>query len=544
VTDFGLAKQLTRENAPTLTGSGYLLGTPAYVSPEQAQGAKDVDRRTDVWSMGIMLYEILTGRLPFEGMNALDIVIKTVRDPIQLPSTTRRATLAATDKALERICMRALCKSPDERYQSAEAMADDLTRWLQGRRVLASLPRQSKRPWMIAAACSAVVLLTVLLGMLLSPSAEDPEVKEQRVAAYIAQGKKLLGQNRPTDALVAFGHALEDEPKNKAALAGRKEAEAKIIASAKPDPAPPALPDIVAIPGELTPLRGHASGVHLVAFSGDGKTLITGSYDNSIRLWDFASRSQKKILVEAKVFPVSAAVARQGGWIAAGFLDGICRVWDAEGNPRPPMEGHALQVTGLAFTPDGSGLASSSVDGIARLWDRAAAAVKSSREGFPKGAMCLSLSRDGKMAAVGAAERQIRILDLPSMEERLTFDRVHETEVRCTAFSPDGARIASGGNDGHVSVIELESGRRKLLTGHTRTVIGIAFSPDGQWIASASHDGTLRRWDARTGAPLGSIKAPMGVMAVTFSPDGRLMAAGVGDGTVRFWNVETLTALK
>jgi serine/threonine-protein kinase len=126
VTDFGLAKQMTREQAVSLTGSGFLLGTPAYVSPEQAQGARDVDRRTDVWSMGIMLYEILTDRLPFEGMNALDIVIKTVRDPIALPSTTRRTTLAATDKALERICMRALCKSPGERYQSAGAMADDL----------------------------------------------------------------------------------------------------------------------------------------------------------------------------------------------------------------------------------------------------------------------------------------------------------------------------------------------------------------------------------------------------------------------------------
>jgi WD40 repeat protein len=473
-------------------------------------------------------------------------VIKTVRDPIALPSTTRRATLASTDKALERICMRSLCKSPDERYQSAADLADDLTRWLQGRRVLASLPRQSKRPWWIAATCSAIVLLTVLVGLLVQPSAEDPAVKAERVSQFLAQGKRLLSQNRPTDALIAFGRALEEDPKNKAALAGKKDAETKLIASAKPESkeAPAPAPVALAIAGELPPLRGIQSGVHLIAFSADGRSLITGSFDKTVRLWDVATRTQKKVLVEAKANPVSAAVSRQGGWIAAGFLDGACRVWDAEGNPQRSMDGHALQVTGLAFTPDGSGLASTCTDGVARLWDRAAATVKNSREGFPKGAMCLAMSRDGRWAAVGAAERMIRIIELPSMDVKWTLDRVHESEVRCTAFSPDGKWLASGGNDGQGVVIELESGRRQLLTGHTKGVIGIAFSPDGQWVASASYDGTLRRWATRTGAPLGTIRVPTSVMAVTFSPDGRLMAIGLGDGSVRFWNVESVTASK
>jgi hypothetical protein len=548
VTDFGLAKQITREQAVTLTGSGFLLGTPAYVSPEQAQGAKDVDRRTDVWSMGIMLYEILTGRLPFEGMNALDIVIKTVRDPIALPSTTRRTTLASTDKALERICMRALCKSPDERYQSAGDMAEDMTRWLQGRRVIASLPRQPRKNWKIAAAGAAVTLAVVFIGLFRAPSSEDPEAAAERAAQFIAQGRRLLVQNRPTDALIAFGRALEEEPKNKAAAAGKKEAQEKLIASVKVQPKepppPPPSPVSLGTSGELPPLQGHQNGVHLVAFSPDGKSLVTGSFDNTVRLWDVAGRSLRKVLVVAKVFPVSATVSRTGGWIAAGFLDGELRVWDANGEPQKTLGGHSLQVTGVAFTPDGAFLASASTDGSARLWDRASGTVKASKEGFPKGAMCLAMSQDGKMAAVGAADPLIKILDLPSWQERWTLDRVHELEVRCAAFSPDGARLASGGNEGHVVVIELGSGRRLVLKGHTKGVIGIAFSPDGQWIASASYDGTLRRWDARSGALLGVIQAHTSCMAVAFSPDGRLMAAGLGDGSVRFWNVEVVKASK
>ncbi|HVE40333.1 MAG TPA: serine/threonine-protein kinase [Planctomycetota bacterium] len=553
VTDFGLAKQATKENGGSLTGSGFLLGTPAYVSPEQAQGAKDVDCRTDVWSLGIMLYEVLTGRLPFQGMNALDIVIKTIRDPISPPSTTRRTTLASTDKALETICMRALCKSPEDRYPSAVAMADDLSRWLEGRRVLATCPRSPRRYWKIGvAAALAASFLAFAIIKLSAP--DESQMKADAAAQFVAEGKRLMIQNKPADALVAFGQALKEEPKNKAAAAGKKDAQDKLIASAKPadpkpapkaDPKPAAPapdPDAPAGLEELAPLRGHENGVHLISFSPDGKSLVTGSFDRTIRLWDVAGRAQKKVLAIG-IMPISAAVSRDGRWIAGGFLNGSLRVWSADGAERAPLKGHDLQVTGLAFT-DGGLLASSSTDGTARLWDFERGVQQASTGWFPKGAMCLAISRDGRTIAVGSAERQVWLLDPKSWDDHRILDGGHEGVVRCAAFSPDGQQLATGSNEGAVFLTDVASGRRQSLSGHTQKVNAIAYSPDGQWVVTASFDATLRVWNARGGAPLGVIRVGEPVPGVAFSPDGRIMAVGVGNGVVRLWSTRTVTAAK
>jgi predicted Ser/Thr protein kinase len=551
VTDFGLAKQAAKENGGSLTGSGFLLGTPAYVSPEQAQGARDVDRRTDVWSLGIMLYEVLTGRLPFQGMNALDIVIKTIRDPISPPSTTRRTTLASTDKSLETICMRALCKAPEDRYPTAAAMAEDLTRWLEGRRVLATCPRSPRRYWK-AAVAGALALSLLAVAILKLSAPDESQMRAEAAAQYVAEGRRLLMQSKPADALVAFGQALKEDPKHKAAAAGKKEAQEKIIAAAKAadlKPAPKSdarpAPDPDAPVGleELAPLRGHENGVHLISFTPDGKSLVTGSFDRTIWLWDVAARAPKKVLARG-VMPISAAVSRDGRWIAGGFLDSSLRLWTADGVEQRPLKGHELQVTGLAFTADGGLLASTSTDGTARLWDFERGVQKASTGGFPKGAMCLAMARDGRTIAVGSAERQVWLLDPKAWDEHKIFDGVHEGVVRCAAFSPDGQQLATGSNEGGVVLTDVASGRRRSLSGHTQKVNGIAYSPDGQWVVTVSWDGTLRVWNPHSGASLGVLRIGAPVPGVAFSPDGRTMAAGMGDGVIRLWALRTVTAAK
>jgi serine/threonine protein kinase len=127
VTDFGLAKPMGKSSVMSLTSSGILVGTPSYMSPEQAMGSKSIDRRTDVWSLGVMLFEVLAGRLPFDGETALEVVMKVVKTPVP-----RLAPPGGSENTIQGICAMALAKNPDERYPKASFLAYDLTRWLRG----------------------------------------------------------------------------------------------------------------------------------------------------------------------------------------------------------------------------------------------------------------------------------------------------------------------------------------------------------------------------------------------------------------------------
>jgi WD40 repeat protein len=160
----------------------------------------------------------------------------------------------------------------------------------------------------------------------------------------VEDGRKQLARNRPSDALIAFGRALAEDPDSRAAKAGKKEAEDKLIALGKPVPKPPPAPEpeakprrlpTVTSPGGLVeqpPLKGHQSGTHLLAFSRDGRQLVTGSFDRSVRIWDMTTRAERKQLTDT-IAPFSVATSADGRWIAAGFIDGSIRTWDAGGTP-------------------------------------------------------------------------------------------------------------------------------------------------------------------------------------------------------------------
>jgi serine/threonine protein kinase len=133
ITDFGLAKTLGQNVRVSLTAAGMLVGTPTHMSPEQAQGLKSVDHRTDVYALGVTLYETLTGRLPFLGETPIEVLMKTIKNPVPAPSSVSRAGgPPAPDRVIERICLKALAKKPADRYASAAAFAEGLTKWLSG----------------------------------------------------------------------------------------------------------------------------------------------------------------------------------------------------------------------------------------------------------------------------------------------------------------------------------------------------------------------------------------------------------------------------
>jgi len=165
VADFGLAKFLGNDVSQSFTVEGRVVGTPTYMSPEQVRGAKTIDRRTDIYSMGVMLYEIITGRLPFEGQTAMEVMMKAANDPVQAPHKITTVQLnPAVFRSLESICLKAMSRHPDDRYPDARKFAGDLTRWLEGHTVRAA-GRWMRRALRRAAIAAGAVLVVLGLAM-------------------------------------------------------------------------------------------------------------------------------------------------------------------------------------------------------------------------------------------------------------------------------------------------------------------------------------------------------------------------------------------
>ncbi|HLF93455.1 MAG TPA: protein kinase, partial [Planctomycetota bacterium] len=221
VTDFGLAKSLgTAKAAHSLTGSGAVVGTPAYMSPEQAQGNERVDWRTDIWSLGVMLYEAITGRTPFTGDSPIEILMKVVKDPVPPPSTVVEGGAAlALDRAIENICLKALAKRDRDRYVTARAFAEDLTRWLNGEQIKVNAPKAQRksRPWVfIVAAAAGVLLVLGVTGFLM--------MGKTSVESDLVQARRFMELQNYFDAASAYSKVLAIDPRNLEAIDGARRA--------------------------------------------------------------------------------------------------------------------------------------------------------------------------------------------------------------------------------------------------------------------------------------------------------------------------------
>ena len=222
VTDFGLAKTLGKDTNVSLTASGMVVGTPTYMSPEQCQGTGRIDWRSDIWSLGVMLYEILTGRTPFGGDAPMDIMTKVVRDPVPPPSKVALdAAALALDSTIENICLKALAKEPKERYPTAKVFADDLSRWITGQSVKVSAPKVRKLPrrtFLEVAIFATVVAAAAGFYLWTRPS----------VTAELERARVLMEKGEYMEAVISFREALARDPGNKKALAGEAEARRKM----------------------------------------------------------------------------------------------------------------------------------------------------------------------------------------------------------------------------------------------------------------------------------------------------------------------------
>jgi len=294
-------------------------------------------------------------------------------------------------------------------------------------------------------------------------------------------------------------------------------------------------------------LQGHSHTISVVAFSPDGKQIVSGSYDNTIRLWDAETGEQLQQPLEGHWNSVtSVAFSPDGKQIVSGSSDKTIRLWDAETGEQlqQPFKGHQYSVTSVAFSPNGKQIVSGSYDNTIRIWDaETGEQLQQSFKGHEHFVSSVAFSPDGKQVVSGSGDKTIRLWDAETGEQLQQPFKGHENSVSSAAFSPDGKQIVSGSGDETIRLWNAETGEQlqQPLKGHENSVSSVSFSPDGKQIVSGSYDNTIRLWNAETGEQL---QRPLkghenSVSSAAFSPDGKQIVSGSGDETIRLWNAET-----
>jgi len=525
-----------------LTSAGAIVGTPDYMSPEQAEGRiADVDNRSDVFSLGAVLYEILTGRRPFPGKSTrevLDHVISQPTPPIHSVEPDAPPELVG-------ICEKALKKVPDERYQSAKEMADDILRFQSGALVQAyeysigELARhfytKHKASLNTAAAALVVLLLVAVYSYVSILRARDRE-HEQRIAAEQAQQAAVAARNLEAEARGVAEHeayvsqillvqAYMDDRNYKLANEtlwdideSQRNWEWGYLLNRCNQ-------DLFTLPDQLG-----------AEYSPDGSRIVTVTRYGPPRLWDAETGTPVRTMTGRTHLLSSVTFSPDGTRVVAPSRDRTARIWQVEtGKPVATLSGHSGDLQSAEFNPDSALVVTASDDMTAKVWDASSGSEVATLRGHsdvvwraafhPSGApRILTVSKDGtaKMWDVAGS---------PKLLFTLTGRRAR--------FSPDGKRVA--GLQGPAALVwNADSGATlTTFTGHAASVENARFSPDGKRVVTACSDGTAKAWDANTGSDIVTYDHGGEVKDAAFSPDGTLLLTFSLEGLLKVWKAET-----
>jgi WD40 repeat protein/serine/threonine protein kinase len=599
ITDFGLAKQI--DTASSQTKAGEIMGTPSYMAPEQAEARPDIGPPADIYALGAILYELLTGRPPFRAATSLDTIFQVLGQEPVAPSRLQ----PGVPRDLETICLKCVEKPPVKRYLTAADLSDDLERFLANEPIRARPVGMAEKTWKWAKrrpAAAALVLVSAvaLVGLLVGGAWFNHAVRLQRDAALKAEGEAKEATARADEKARESQQSLD-----RLSLAnGVRLAEDGDLFAGLSWFAQPLGPAVVYRTDErinrdrivyylaYTPrptLRHtfwHGGPITDAGFSPDGSLLATASDDRSAQVWDAETCKSvgPPLKHDGRIYRVM--FSPNSRFVLTTSADKTARLWDVgTGTPRSPPLPHPASVVVGEFSPDGRTVLTVAAGGHeVFLWDSATGrsigepirhnfdvnfatfgpggrtvVAATGTEGAKTGALHfwnvasrsadrppirldapalhVAVSRDGDRAAAICADDRARLWSLRRPDEK-PFEFKLEGGRR-VIFTPDGRRLVTFGVLRQLYVWDTDTGRRIEPTIESREQFHAAdVSPDGRYVVTGSDDKTVRVWNLETGK---SVTPPLWqrnyINAVAFAPDGRRFLAAGDDTTARLWDL-------
>ena len=547
VTDFGLAK-LEGSDGPTRTSD--IFGTPRYMAPERFEGWSD--RRSDIYGLGITLYELLTLRPAFDATTRARLIEQVIHDPPVAP----RKIDPKIPRDFETIVLKAIAKEPAERYATAEALAADLENFLSDKPIVARRTGPAERVVKWArrrpAIASLLALLNIvaalgLLGILWKwRHAVEANSSLDRANAELDESNKTLERNLYDSTIRLANTELGN---------GNLTRVQQLLASC-PEPLrnwEHAYLTRACHSDSFKEISGFTNPVFGVAFSPDGKRIATASMYQGVKVWDAESRQLLCSAAGLNGAVISVDFSPDGKRVAAGIYNpektGSIWIGNAEtGHPEKVIGAYVGVIWRVAFSPDGKYVASAGEDKTVLIHDTETRKLVKPLKDGTQGFTSVAFSPNGRYIAASTGTRYEFVLENPPGEVKIWETsswrpvptlKKHTRSVNSIAFSRDSRWLASASSDRTVKIWDMETGVEiSTLLGHTRFVIGVAFTHDGH-LVSASEDCTLRVWDTATRESLLILQGHQSMVnCVACSPDGKHIASASDDKSVKVWDTE------
>jgi WD40 repeat protein/serine/threonine protein kinase len=569
------------------TQAGDVLGTPAYMAPEQARG-EPIDARADVFALGGILCAILTGRPPFVGKSALEVIRQAMA--ADLTDANARLEACQADSELVSLCQRCLSPAASDRLADGQSVADGMTSYLTGVQERLQATEQQRAVDLARAEEEARtqqaidekaaeqrkrrktqrLLLGSVLGLVTAvgfgialaslwqraeraketavsaqSEAETSRTVAEKAQVNEAEARKAVEREREKLAVVEYGRTIQVAYENW--RDNNLSAARALLESTRSKPHGWEWDYVDRLcHTELLTVPVASGGLMSAAFSADGSRIMTVSFDRIAATLDTktgASLLTLNLDGHTNVLN-SASFSGNESRIVTGSYDQTAIVWDAEiGNQMHVLRGHADEVKSAQFNANGSRIVTGSSDKTAKVWDVSTGAELLTLTGHTDIVMSASFNSDGSRIITGSGDRSAKVWDANSGTELLTL-RGHMGPLNSATFSADGSRIVTSSDDRTSKVWDANSGTELLtLLGHIQEVRTASFNPDGSQIVTGSDDRTARVWDAATGSEVLALKGHVGpITSASFNGDGSQIVTGSGDGTVKVWDAKRTIA--